>query len=104
MIKTVFEDNDIENYLVFWKNSAIFQNKPKWLSDKSFKVATSNKDVTLSITYIGNKIRVKFDWNCLNWENIYLEKSDKYLCCLWQNNFDIDFELGNSLFWAVKLN
>ena len=74
--KNHVEEDRTQNYLVFqaieryFKVTANTQYISSWkskeLSDESIKPsATSDNSFTLSIDYLGNKIRVKFDGGCL---------------------------------------
>ena len=80
--KIHFEDDGIQNYLVFQPiqryfktfsaiDSNILSWKSKGLSDESLKPAiTSNKMLNHSLDYIGTKARVHFNWDCLKQEKI----------------------------------
>ena len=67
--------------LVFWtvyryfktvsaNDSNILSWKSKGLSDESIKPTTSNKVLNPSLDYVGTKIRVKFNGDCLKQEKI----------------------------------
>ena len=95
--KSHFEDNGVQNYLVFYtvsryfktftaNDSNIFSWKSKRLSDESIKFpTTSNKILNLSLDYVGNKIRVNFNGDCLKQEKITFNhgKIVNSLTCLW---------------------
>ena len=69
----------------------------------------SDNSLALALSYIGNKVRVKFDANCLKQDkitfihgktvNIYIV----YEINLWSYVHSSDPTLGNSLFGSVKL-
>ena len=56
------------------------------MSDESIKPpSTSNKMLNPSVNYVGTKVRVKFNGDCLKQEKkiIWSWKSSKHLHCLW---------------------
>ena len=74
--KSHFEEDDIQNYLVFqpmYRYFKVIANtryisswKSKGLSDESIKPpATSDNSLSSLINYLGDKIRLKFSGNCL---------------------------------------
>ena len=74
--KSHFEEDDIQNYLVFqpmYRYFKVIANtryisswKSKGLSDESIKPpATSDNSLSSLINYLGDKIRLKFNGNCL---------------------------------------
>ena len=74
--KSHFEEDGIQNYLVFqpmYRYFKVIANtryisswKSKGLSDESIKPpATSDNSLTSLINYLGDKIRLKFNGNCL---------------------------------------
>ena len=84
--------------------------KYKGLSDEIIKPSTiSDNSLSPTLSYIGNKTRVKFDGDCLKQDkitflhgktvNIYIV----YEINLWNHVDSSDHTLGNSLFGAVKL-
>ena len=76
-MKSHFEDDGTQNYLVFQtvyryfktvsaNDSNILSWKFKGLTDESIKrPSTSNKMLNPLVDYIGTKIRVKFNVDCL---------------------------------------
>ena len=91
-------------------NDYISSWKYKGLSDEIIKPSTiSDNSLSPTLSYIGNKTRVKFDGDCLKQDkitflhgktvNIYIV----YEINLWNHVDSSDHTLGNSLFGAVKL-
>ena len=80
--KRYFEDDGTQNYLVFQpiqryfkhftaNDSNIWSWKSIGLSDESIKARPkSNKILNSSLDYVGNKIRVKFNGDCLKQERL----------------------------------
>ena len=80
--KSPFEDDSTQNYLLFQTVSGYFKTvsgndsnilswKSKGLSNESIKPpATSNQMLNPSLYYVGTKIRVKFNGDCLKQKKI----------------------------------
>ena len=81
----------------------------KRLSDKTIKPPpTSDNSLTLSIDYLGSKIRVKFTGSCLKQPNIsYAHKTIVNIYIVFElrasSSHSNDPTLKNSLFGAVTL-
>ena len=87
--KSHFEDDVIQNYLVFQTVSRYFKTvsandintlswKSKWLSDESIKPSsTSNEMLNPSVDYVGTKARVKFNEDCLKQDKISFDYGKK---------------------------
>ena len=77
IVKSHFEEDSTQNYLVYQQMYRYFRLitntlnilswKSKGLSDESFDPLNAN--VCPLIDYVGNKIRVKFNGNCLKQSN-----------------------------------
>ena len=71
--------------------------------------ATSNNSLAPALSYIGNKVRVKFDGSCLKQDEItfnYVKIVNIYIVYkinLWNYVDSSDATLANSLFSSVKL-
>ena len=119
-VKSDFEDDGTENYLVFQSMGRYFikivntycisEWKSKGLSDESVKSPTTYDNIPFPwLNYIGNKVRVKFVGNCLKQDkitsthgkmvNIYIF----YEINFWNYRQSDNPTLGNCLFGAVKL-
>ena len=80
--KSHFEDDGTQNWFVFppiqryfktvtANDSNIVSWKSRWLSDESIKPPTTyNIFINPSLDYVGNKIRIKFNGDCLKQEKI----------------------------------
>ena len=96
--KSLFEEDGTQNYLVFQPLNQYFKlitNTLSILSWKSKGLSTENIDppttsLSLSINYVGNKIRVKFTGSCLKQSNKLIYTHGKVV------NIYIVYELGAS--------
>ena len=119
-VKSDFEEDGTENYLVFQSMGRYFikivntycisEWKSKGLSDESVKSPTISDNIPFPwLNYIGNKVRVKFVGNCLKEDkitsthgkmvNIYIF----YEINFWNYRQSDNLIPGNCLFDAVKL-
>ena len=118
--KSHFEDDGIQNWLVFQTVSRYFQAisandsnilswKSKGLSDQSIKPPTaSNKMVNPSLDFVGTKGRVKFNGDCLKQEKITCNHGkivNMYIVYEIERSINISSysTLESCLFGAVKL-
>ena len=115
-----FEDDDTQNWLVFQTVSRYFKTvsandsnivpwTSKGLSDESIKPPTSsNKMLYPSLNYVGNKIRVEFNGDCLKQEKVTFDHGkivNIYIFYEIEKSVNINTypTLENCLFGAVKL-
>ena len=118
--KIYFEDDGTQNWLVFQPMQKYFKTvsandsntvswKSKGLSDESFKPpAAFNKILNPSLNFVGNKIRVKFNGDCLKQEKITFNHGkivNIYIVYEIERSVNISSypTLENCLFGAVKL-
>ena len=118
--KSHFLDDGTQIYLVFQtvyryfktvsaNDSNILSWKSKGLSDESIKPpTTSNKVLNPLVDYVGTKIRVKFNGDCLKQEKITFNHGkivNIYIVYEIERSVNISSypTLGNCLFGAVKL-
>ena len=118
--KSHFEDDGAQNCLVFQpiqryfktasaNDSNILSWKSKGLSNESIKPpTTSNKILNPSLDYVGTKIRVKFNGDCLKQEKITFNHGkivNIYIVYEIEKSVNISSypTLENCLFGAVKL-
>ena len=118
--KSHFEDDGTQNYLVFQTVYRFFKTvsandinilswKSKGLSDESIELpSTSNKMLSPLVDYVGTKIRVKFNGDCLKHEKITLNQVkivNIYIVHEIERSVNISSypTLENCLFGAVKL-
>ena len=118
--KSHFEDDGTQNWLVFQPVQRYFNTvsandnnvlswKSRGLSDESIKApTTSNKMLNPSLNYVDNKIRVKFNGDCLKQEQIAFNHGKIvkiYILYEIQKIVNIsDYPtIQNCLFGAVKL-
>ena len=114
-VKSDFEDDGTENYLVFQSMGRYFikivntycisEWKSKGLSDESVKSPTTSDNIPFPwLNYIGNKVRVKFVGNCLKQDKITSTHGKIfYEINFWNYRQSDNPTLGNCLFGAVKL-
>ena len=117
--KSHFEDDGTQSYLVFQPICRYFKTigntdhisswKSKGLIDESIKLlAASNNSLALSLSYVGTKIRERFDGSCLKEDkitfthgktvNIYIV----YEINVWDHGYDDYPALEKCFFGAVK--
>ena len=118
--KSQSEYDGTQNYLVFQtvyryfktvsaNDSNILSRKSKGLSDESIKgLSTSNKMLNPSVYYVGTKIRVKFNRDCLKQDKITFKQVkivNTYIVYEIERSVNISSypTLENFLFDAVKL-
>ena len=120
MGKRHFKDDGTQNYLVFQSIHKYFKTvsandhnilswKSKGLSNKIIKPpTTSNKSLNTALNFVGTKIRVKFNGDCLKQEKItynYGKIVNNYIVYETEKSVNISSypAVENSLFGAVKL-
>ena len=117
--KSEFEEDGIQNYLVFQSINRYFKVianklyisswKSKGLSDKTIKPpVTSDNSLTPLIDYVGNKIRIKFTGSCLKQSKMqYTHGIVVNICTVYElgasGSNNNDPTLKNYLFGAVRL-
>ena len=117
--KSHFENDGTQNYLVFQPIQRYFKKldnikhssawKSKGLSNESIKPpTTSNNSFAPALSYVGNKVRVNLDGNCLQQDKItFTHESTMDIYIVYQIRLrpfkQGDFTLENALFGALEL-
>ena len=89
-------------------NRSILSWEPEGFSDESIKPRTSNKTLNPSVDYVGTKVRVKFNEDCLKQGKITFNDgkiANIYIVYEIERSVNISSypTLENCLFGAVKL-
>ena len=118
--KSHTEDDRTQNYLVFQLMRRYFEKvgssqhilswKSKGLSDESINTpCTCNNSFSPGLSYVGNKVRVKFDGSCIKQDEITFNNGTImniyifYEINVWDRGYVDNSTLEKSLFVVVKL-
>ena len=118
-VKSYFEEDGTQNYLVFQpvqryfkviaNTNYISEWKSKGLSDETIKPpATSDNSLFALIDYLGNKVRLKFNGGCLKQnKSTYTQRTILSIYTVYElgasGSFNSDPTLKHTLLGAVKL-
>ena len=118
--KSHFEEDGTQNYFIFQpihrysktvssKSDNILSWKFKGLSDRSIKAPTkSNKLLNPSLDYVGSRIKVNFNGDCLKQERLdFSHRNIVKICIVYEINKSVNISsyptLKSCLFGAIKL-